>query len=135
MGTHVIVMDKMSMAISYDFDIYRSMPLIPIEISLEIVLIRNTESCLFILPDLYSIFFFKFYVSKQVESRYGETIVYKVKDALKHTDKEYYYLNNIMLAVTILMLGHYEKALWYCRLVRVRKKTRKIQDWPCDMVN
>lgn len=115
-------MDKMSLAASYDFAVYQSMPLIPIEIALEVVMMKNKGSILTIPPELYSGFLKILCYTNMGNLEMAGIVSVLLKDNLQKTTKRKQYLANIMLGVTFVKLGNYEEALrCYC-LAHIRKR-------------
>lgn len=116
------IMDKMSLAASYDFAVYQSMPLIPIEIALEVVMMKNKGSILTIPPELYSGFLKILCYTNMGNLEMAGIVSVLLKDNLQKTTKRKQYLANIMLGVTFVKLGNYEEALrCYC-LAHIRKR-------------
>lgn len=116
------IMDKMSLAVSYDFAVYQSMPLIPIEIALEVVMMKNKGSILTIPPELYSGFLKILCYTNMGNLEMAGIVSVLLKDNLQKTTKRKQYLANIMLGVTFVKLGNYEEALrCYC-LAHIRKR-------------
>lgn len=115
-------MDKMSLAASYDFAVYQSMPLIPIEIALEVVMMKNKGSILTIPPELYSGFLKILCYTNMGNLEMAGIVSVLLKDNLQKTTKRKQYLAYIMLGVTFVKLGNYEEALrCYC-LAHIRKR-------------
>lgn len=129
-GRGLSIMDKMSIAVSYDFAVYRPMPLIPIEIALEIVMMRKTESCLSIPPGLYSVFLKILCYTYKCNLKMVEKLAIELKDFLHCSEKDDIYMIYIMLAVTFVKLGKYDKALHYYCLAHVHK--RRLVIYNCD---
>lgn len=116
------IMDKMSLAASYDFAVYQSMPLIPMEIALEVVMMRSKGSILTIPPELYSGFLKILCYTNMGNLEMAGIVSVLLKDNLQKTTKRKQYLANIMLGVTFVKLGNYEEALrCYC-LAHIRKR-------------
>nr|XP_019925503.2 uncharacterized protein LOC109619595 [Crassostrea gigas] len=121
-GRGLSSLDKMSLAVSYDFEVHRPLPLIPNEIALEIVMMRKTESSLFILPGLYSVFLKILCYTNKSNLKMVEELSMKLKEFLHCSKKEDIYMNYIMLAVAFVKLGNYDKALQYYCLAHVHKR-------------
>lgn len=121
-GRGLSSLDKMSLAASYDFEVHRPLPLIPNEIALEIVMMRKTESSLFILPGLYSVFLKILCYTNKSNLKMVEELSMKLKEFLHCSKKEDIYMNYIMLAVAFVKLGNYDKALQYYCLAHVHKR-------------
>lgn len=127
-GRGLSIMEKMSLAASYDFAVYQSMPLIPMEIALEVVLMRNTGSILTIPPELYSPFLKVLCYTNMGNLEMVGSVSIMLKDILQRTTKEKQYLAYIMLGVAFVKLGNYEEGLrCYC-LAHIRKRKLVIQN-------
>ncbi|XP_061173327.1 uncharacterized protein LOC133182500 [Saccostrea echinata] len=121
-GRQMSSLEKASVAVSYDFEVYRMMPLVPIEIALEIFLMKNTESRLVIPPKMYSVFLKILCHSNLCNLNEVQKLSQSLKDcpeeiheSLQKTNTDNVYLKYIMLAVTAMKLGNYEEALrYYC---------------------
>lgn len=92
-GRGLSIMEKMSLAVSYDFAVYRSMPLIPNETALEVVMMRKTKSRFFIPPGMYSLFLKKFCYTNKGNLKMVEKLSKKLEDSLRQIEKEDLYLN------------------------------------------
>lgn len=115
-GHGLRITEKLPRAVSYGFAVYRSMPLIPNEIALEAVMMRDTDLCLFILPEIYSAFLKILCFTEMGNLKMATRVSIQMNDILQCTaDNKSRYLNYIMLAVTFGKLGNYEEALrCYC---------------------
>ena len=115
-------MDKMSVAVSYDFTVYQQMPLIPLEISLEAVMMKKSEYLLSIPPKPYSVFLeilCYFYLGNL--ERVNDLSL-KLRDMLCQMHQDDLYLVYIMLAVTSMKMGKYEEAVRYYCLAHNNKR-------------
>jgi hypothetical protein len=108
-------MEKASLAVSYDFEILKMMPLVPIEIALEVVMMKNTESRVVIPPKMYAIFLKILCYSNMSNLMVVQELSLGLKDCLAFTNRITRHLNYIFLAVTAVKLGDYDNALrYYC---------------------
>ena len=118
-------MDKMSVAVSYDFTVYQQMPLIPLEIALEAVMMKKSEYLLSIPPKPYSVFLeilCNFYLGN-LEQVINLSVTLGGMLCQMHQDDVY--LVYLMMAVTSMKLGKYEEAMrFYC--LTHNSKTRLI---------
>lgn len=121
-GRGLSIMEKMSLAVSYDFVVNRSMPLIPIEIALEVTMMRNTSSRLVIPLELYSMFLKILCHTYLRNFKLVEHLAAVLENTVQRTPNEEKYLNCIMLAVTSVKLGKYEKAMRYYCLAHIYKR-------------
>ena len=118
-------MDKMSVAVSYDFTVYQQMPLIPLEIALEAVMMKKSEYFLSIPPKPYSVFLeilCNFYLGNlgQVNN-----LSVTLRGMLCQMHQDDVYLVYLMQAVTSMKLGEYEEAM-RCYCLAHNSKTRLI---------
>lgn len=121
-GQGLSIMEKVSSAASYDFAVYQSMPLIPMEIALEVVMMRNTGSILTIPPELYSGFLKVLCYTNMGNLEMVGIVSVMLNDILQRTTKGKQYLAYIMLGVAFVKLGNYEEALrCYC-LAHIHKR-------------
>lgn len=121
-GQGLSIMEKVASAASYDFAVYQSMPLIPMEIALEVVMMRNTGSILTIPPELYSGFLKVLCYTNMGNLEMVGIVSVMLKDILQRTTKGKQYLAYIMLGVAFVKLGNYEEALrCYC-LAHIQKR-------------
>ncbi|XP_022330287.2 uncharacterized protein LOC111128750 [Crassostrea virginica] len=118
-------MDKMSIAVSYDFTVYQQMPLIPLEISLEAVMMRKPEYLLSIPPKPYSVFLeiLCYFYLGNLEQVNNLSVTLGGMLCQMHQDD--IYLVYLMLAVTSMKLGKYEEAM-RCYCLAHKSKTRLI---------
>lgn len=121
-GRGLSIMEKMSLAVSYDFVVNRSMPLIPIEIALEVTMMKNTSSRLVIPLELYSVFLKILCHTCLRNFKLVEHLAAVLENTVHRTPNEEKYLNYIMLAVTSVKLGKYEKAMRYYCLAHIYKR-------------
>ncbi|XP_048735377.2 uncharacterized protein LOC125650862 [Ostrea edulis] len=122
-------MEKASLAVSYDFEIFRMMPLVPIEIALEVVMMKHTESRVVIPPKMYSVFLKILCYSNMSNLKVVEELSLTLRDCLAFSNRINRHLNYIMLAVTATKLGKYEDALRYyclahnCKRIHIMKNS------------
>lgn len=121
-GRGLSIMEKMSLAVSYDFVVNRSMPLIPIEIALEVTMMGNTSARLVIPLELYSVFLKILCHTYLRNFKLVEHLAAVLENTVQRTPNEEKYLNYIMLAVTSVKLGKYEKAMRYYCLAHIYKR-------------
>lgn len=121
-GRGLSIMEKMSLAVSYDFVVHRSMPLIPIEIALEVTMMRRAQSRLVIPLELYSVFLKILCHTYLRNLKLVEHLATVLENTLQRTPNAEKYLKYIMLAVTSVKLGKYEKAMRYYCLAHIYKR-------------
>ncbi|XP_062578076.1 uncharacterized protein LOC134239961 [Saccostrea cucullata] len=137
-GRQMSALEKASLAVSYEFEVHRMMPLVPIEIALEIFLMKNTESRLVIPPKMYSVFLKILCQSNlcnlnEVE-KLSQSLKYchqEIKGDFQKYNTDRLYLSYTMLAVTAIKLGKYEEALRYYCLAHNSKRRLMWQSSQC----
>jgi hypothetical protein len=108
-------MEKASLAVSYDFEVLKMMPLVPIEIALEVVMMKNTDSRVVIPPKMYAIFLKILCYSNMSNLKAVQELYQTLKNCLVFTNRITRHLNYILLAITAVKLGEYDDALrYYC---------------------
>uniref|UniRef100_A0A8W8HS83 Uncharacterized protein n=1 Tax=Magallana gigas TaxID=29159 RepID=A0A8W8HS83_MAGGI len=131
-GQGLSIMEKVSSAASYDFAVYQSMPLIPMEIALEVVMMKTTGSILTIPPELYSGFLKVLCYTNMGNLEMVGIVSVILNDILQRTTKGKQYLAYIMLGVAFVKLGNYEEALrCYC-LAHIHKRRLAVSSQNSD---
>lgn len=101
-------MEKMSLAVMYDFVVYRPMPLLPIEIAIEVTKMRNGSSRLVIPFELYLVFLIIPCHTYLDNLKLVEHLAVVIENTVQHRIKKNY-LNYIMLDVTSVKLRKSKK--------------------------
>ncbi|XP_061187129.1 uncharacterized protein LOC133195294 [Saccostrea echinata] len=123
--------EKASMGVSYDFEVFRAMPIHPMEIAFEILLVRDTSVILPFPPRPYSVFL-KALCFSQMNDKYNVKILKKeLLDNLPFTPDGALYLIYTMVAVLETKLDRFDKAYRNYYLAYWHKKYLTLRQEHC----
>ncbi|XP_048743000.2 uncharacterized protein LOC125656438 [Ostrea edulis] len=120
--------EKASMGVSYDFEVFRTMPILPKEIMLQILLVRQSGTILSFPPRPYALFLKALCFAESHNKSTVKMLRRKLSDILP-LYPEAFHLLYIMLAVCDAKLDRYDKAIqnyyfayWHKKYMTWRKE-------------
>ncbi|XP_061187130.1 uncharacterized protein LOC133195295 [Saccostrea echinata] len=123
--------EKASMGVSYDFEVYRTMPIHPKEIAFEILLVRDTSAFLSFPPRAYSKFLKALCFSKINDMYSVKILKEELSSILPSTPDTAIYLFYTMLAILEAKLDRFDKAYRNYYLAYWHKKYLTLKEEHC----